>query len=85
MAAVILVAAFVTSPVAIAQDNWRNWTLGDRARLELSAYFVTVDSEIGLKDYEFGNINIDPDKLLGFDDNDTLPLVDAYWRLAMRQ
>ena len=84
IATIVLLTAPGTAPAASAQDNWRSWTLGERARLELSAYYVTVDSEIGLKDYEFGSINVDPDNLLGFDDNDIVPLLEAYWRIAKR-
>lgn len=81
---VVGLIALMSSPITTADTSWRNWPLGTRAGVEVSAYFVEADSEIGIKDYDLGSINIDPEALLGFDDSDTVPLVDAYWRMARR-
>ncbi|MEH6589444.1 MAG: hypothetical protein V7746_04250 [Halioglobus sp.] len=82
LAAISTTALF--SLQAQAQDDWRNWATGDRLSFELSAFNIHSDAKIGVKDAFLGGVNVDLEDLLGIDDNEVVPHVNAMWRMAER-
>jgi len=69
----------------LADDEWRDWPLGDRLNLSIGGYFPDLDSEATVSEVDGLQgtpINFEDD--LGLDDSDTAIFAALNWRFFKR-
>lgn len=84
-ASLTMLAATCLSGQAIAETDSQAYAFPDRWMIRLGAYVVdgadtqvSVNSDVGL------GTSIDYERDLGGDDCDTIPRIDAYYRIGLR-
>ena len=83
--AIALMSIALCAP-ALAQDDWSNWTTGDRWRIALGYFIPNLDTTVQVTDRD-GNLGtrIDFEKNLGLDDSKRTGLLLVDWRFFKRQ